>query len=80
MAGHCDRIESWMAGFQHGVPQCAFAASSQLSAISLQPGDRRPIGVYRRSSAAQMVFANERTPCSATKPLEIVPPRKEFEV
>jgi hypothetical protein len=34
-------------------------------------------GVHRRPI---WFFAKERTPCSATKPLEIVAPRKESEV
>jgi hypothetical protein len=54
------------------------ALSFPPSAFSQEPGVPSAfIGVHRRPI---WFFANERTPCSATKPLEIVAPRKEFEV
>jgi hypothetical protein len=55
------------------------ALSFQPSAFS--PEARCSVGAYRRSSAAHMVFRERANALgSATKPLKIVAPRKEFEV
>jgi hypothetical protein len=60
---------------------CAFGASTQLSAVSFQPGppeDHRPICVYLRLSAAHIVFANSANALQSNQAAEIVAPHEEF--
>jgi hypothetical protein len=53
----------------HKNAQCAFAASLQPSAIDPQPGERRPIGVYRRSSAALCLSGMSQSDKGITHPI-----------